>query len=223
MCGRYTIRRPERLIDVFCIKKLEAVLGRPRFNIAPTQNVPVLLLREGRRVLANVRWGLVPSWAEEPSIGNRLINARAETVAAKPAFRSAFAKRRCLIPADGFYEWQKVGGGKQPMYVQVDRGEPFAFAGLYEVWHPDGDDELVSCTIITTTPNKLMRPIHDRMPVILPEEQYDRWLDPDRADKVQLQKMLTPFDATRMDAYPVSKHVNSPGNDDAKCVELVRA
>jgi putative SOS response-associated peptidase YedK len=174
MCGRYTIRQPQRLIDKLFPKKVQADLSRPRYNIAPTQNVPTLFLLGGQRVLKDLRWGLVPSWADDPAIGNRMINARAETIRAKPAFRSAFGKRRCLIPADGFYEWQKLKDGKQPMYVRVDEGQPFAFAGLYELWHPGGDNGLMSRTIITTGPNELMKPIHDRMPVILPEECYDR-------------------------------------------------
>jgi len=217
--GRYTVRQPKRFDRQALPKKVEADLSRPRYNIAPMQPAPTLFLLEGERVLKDLRWRLLPSWAEDPSIGNRMTNARAETVTSKPAFRSAFMKRRCLIPADGFYEWRKLNGGKQPMYIRVDRGEPFAFAGLYEIWRPGADDELVSCTIITTGPNELMKPIHDRMPVILPEEDYDRWLGPQFYEPADLHEMLRPFDAKRMDAYPVSRYVNSPGNDDERCVE----
>jgi putative SOS response-associated peptidase YedK len=222
MCGRYTLTNPKRLVAEFSPKKVEADLSRPRYNVAPTQNVPTIVLPGGKRVIKDFRWGLFPPWAENPSIGNRLINARAETVATKPAFRSAFIKRRCLILADGFYEWQKVEHGKQPMYVRVDGGRPFAFAGLYEVWHPGAEDETITCTIITTEPNELMRAIHNRMPVILAEQFHERWLDPDLTDRGELQAMLRPFDASRMDAYTVSSWVNSPTQDDARCIEQIR-
>lgn len=139
----------------------------------------------------------------------------------REVFRSAFAERGWLIPADGFYEWQKLDGGKQPMYIRVDDGEPFAFAGLYEVWHPDADGEIISCTIVTTGPNKVMKPIHDHMPVILPEDVYDRWLDPEFTERTELQEMLRQFDAKRMDDYPVSWLVNSPTNNDERRVTLL--
>jgi putative SOS response-associated peptidase YedK len=174
VCGRYTLTNPKRLIEVFSPMKVEADLSRPRYNIAPTQNVPTIVLPGGKRVIKDFRWGLVPAWAEDISIGSRMINARAETVATKPAFRSAFTKRRCLILADGFYEWQKQDRGKQPMFIRVDGGQPFPFAGLFEVWHPGAEDETITCTIITTEPNELMKAIHERMPVILAEEFHAR-------------------------------------------------
>jgi putative SOS response-associated peptidase YedK len=221
MCGRYTVRNIERIRETFRPTQTEFAWDRPRYNVAPTQVVPAIVSREGATVLTGLRWGLVPSWAKDAEIGNRLINARAETVAQKASFRAAFKRRRCLIPADGFYEWKKLGRQKQPMYIRVDGGEPFAFAGLHEHWTgPDGG-ELATCAIITTKPNALMKSIHDRMPVILPAGAYARWLDPEFEDEDGLREMLQPLDAKRMDAYPVSRHVNSPRNDDARCVEPV--
>jgi putative SOS response-associated peptidase YedK len=164
-----------------------------------------------------LRWGLIPGWADDPKIGNRMINARAETVASKPAFRNAFKRRRCLVVTDGFYEWKKLVQGKQPHYIRMKDDRPFAFAGLWESWHRDGS-QIESCTIITTEPNALMKSIHNRMPVILRPDDYDCWLDPEFQDGDALQRLLAPFSAHRMEAYPVSTLVNSPGNDVADCI-----
>jgi putative SOS response-associated peptidase YedK len=191
----------------------------PRYNIAPTQ--PVLAVRTvpaGERELVTLRWGLVPAWADDPSIGNRLINARAETVADKPAFRAAFRARRCLVLADGFFEWQKVGGRKQPYYFRLREGSPFAFAGLWERWGK-GATTLETCTLLTTEANELLRPVHDRMPVILPRERFVRWLDPDFRAAAELESLLRPYPAEDMTGYPVSARVNNPRNEGPLCVE----
>jgi putative SOS response-associated peptidase YedK len=193
----------------------------PRYNVAPTQEVAIVRRRaDGRRELAMVQWGLVPFWAKERSIGNKLINARGESVAEKPSFRDSFKKRRCLIPASGFYEWQKVEGGKQPWCVRLKGDAPFGFAGLWSSWRdPEAGVELESCTIVTTTPNELVASIHDRMPVIVPRDRYSRWLDPAIQDPARLGELLVPYPAAEMEAFRVSKHVNSPANDDPRCLE----
>lgn len=218
MCGRYTVRLIQPIMDHFQVDFLAETTAR--FNVAPTQDVPVVRADSGgRRVGALMHWGFIPSWADDPAIGNRMINARSETVAEKPAFRTAFQRRRCLIPADGFYEWQKLDGGKrkQPFFIRMKDDRPFAFAGLWEHWRRD-DQEIVSCTILTTSPNELMKPIHDRMPVIVPSDQYERWMDSKRAGK-DVTDLLAPFPAHAMTAQPISTYVNSPRNDDARCVE----
>jgi putative SOS response-associated peptidase YedK len=201
--------------------------GRPqleaRFNIAPTQLVAAVRVPPdaGERNLAMLRWGLVPSWAKDPSQGNRMINARGETVAEKPSFRSAFKQRRCLVVADGYYEWKKVGSKKQPYYFRVRQRDVFAFAALWEVWRGGADGEaLESCTIITTEANELARAVHDRMPVILDPEDYSLWLDPQEQDRERIQPLLRPYDASNMTADPVSTYVNNVRHDDAKCIEV---
>ena len=192
-----------------------------RYNIAPTQTVPVVLDSEPQE-MAQLRWGLIPWWAKDMRIGSSLINARRETVASKPAFREAFKKRRCLIPADGFYEWQRIGDGKVPQHIWMLDREPFAFAGLWERWRDPAlgpeVDLLRTCTIITTDPNELMAEIHDRMPVILPRESYAEWLSPETSAEA-LQSLLRPYPADRMEAYAISKRVNSPRYDDPSIVE----
>ena len=167
---------------------------QPNYNVAPTQEVPAVVAGNGggERRLEMLRWGLIPSWADDPGIGARMINARSETVAEKPSFRPAFKERRCLIPADGFYEWQKTNGGKQPHYIRMKNGRPFAFAGLWESWKGDGN-EIRSCTILTTNPNDIAGEIHNRMPVILPPEGYEVWLDPDVRETDQLLSLLAPY------------------------------
>ncbi|NLX14475.1 MAG: SOS response-associated peptidase [Phycisphaerales bacterium] len=217
MCGRYTIVDPGQAADMLEPDEIEADLRRPRYNIAPTQKVPALLVRNGRRVLAEMQWGLVPAWARDKAMGVRLINARAETLSEKPAFRNALRKSRCLIPADGFYEWQKQGARKIPMYIRLIGGRPFAFAGLFELWRGQ-DEELLSCTIITTEADEPIRPIHERMPVILPCELYRSWLDPSLNDKDAISSLLRPVEGRMLEAYPVSSHVNSPRNDDPGCI-----
>jgi putative SOS response-associated peptidase YedK len=247
MCGRFvTASSPALIADRFAVDQVDATVNpdpEPDYNVSPRRNV--LVVREQardegapERVLSRLRWGLVPSWAKELKIGDRMINARAETVASKPAYRRAFANKRCLIPADGFYEWKAgtASGGekpkKQPYFIHRKDGEPLAFAGLWEVWKvpddsPDdvrgvgGDDGwLRSCVIVTTTPNDVMAPIHNRMPVILPESAWDQWLDPDEHDVDALARLLVPAANELLEAYPVSTSVNNTRNNGP---ELARA
>jgi putative SOS response-associated peptidase YedK len=217
MCGRYSLDvDPAAIAEHFELAEVPPLL--PRWNVAPTQNVPtVILAPEGRR-LVSLRWGLVPSWAEDPSIGNRMINARAETVAEKPAFRTVLRKQRCLVVASGFFEWKAEGKGKQPYHFRLRDARPFAFAGLFEHWERAGQ-VIDSCTVITTEANDLVRPVHGRMPAILPPERYGEWLAPGEQDPARLRALLLPFDAERMTAYPVSRLVNSPSVDDPRCIE----
>jgi putative SOS response-associated peptidase YedK len=219
MCGRFTL-------TVDPGKLQEAIPGLivpedlpPKYNIAPSQPVAVLS-NEGENRLDFFIWGLIPSWAKDPGIGNRMINARAETLSEKPAFRAAFRRRRCLVFADGFYEWRQEPGSKvkTPMYVKLKTGDPFAFAGLWEIWHAGDGSEVRSCTIITTSPNRLVEDIHNRMPVILPRQVYAQWLTPGEVDPKQLNHLLEPYPDTEMEAYPVSRMVNSPKNDVAECI-----
>jgi putative SOS response-associated peptidase YedK len=218
MCGRYTLKTPvEKLAEEFGFDASSVELP-PNYNVAPTQEVAAVLAENGHRRLELLRWGLIPSWADDPGIGSRMINARSETAPEKPSFRRAFRERRCLIPADGFYEWKRTNGGKQPFYIHMKEERPFAFAGLWESWKDDGGPEVRSCTILTTKPNALAREIHDRMPVILPAGSYDAWLDPE-AEKEELVALLAPYPEDEMEAYPVSRFVNSPQNNDPRCVE----
>lgn len=218
MCGRFTLTADvNTLQDSFPFVEMPQGM-QPHFNIAPTQPVAVVP-NDGRNKLDFFVWGLIPSWAKDPNIGSRLINARAETLQEKPSFRTAFRRRRCLILADGFYEWKQGERGKTPMYIRLASGKPFAFAGLWESWNaPDGSNVL-SCTIITTQPNELMATIHNRMPVILPKEAYPLWLESGEANPQQLAGLLLPYTAEEMQAYPVSPLVNSPKND---LPELIR-
>jgi len=219
----------------------------PRFNIAPTQPVAVVRCSpessQPERELVWMRWGLIPSWAKDPAIGNRMINARAETAPERPAYRAAFRRRRCLVVADGFYEWQRTAARKQPYFIRMQDDRPFAFAGLWESWQgPDdgrGSQEkdhamplfdnqrlspsspVESCTLLTTEPNELIQPIHNRMPVILAPDDYGQWLDPTVQNPQPLVPLLRPFPVDRMIAYPVSTHVNSPARDDPRCIERV--
>ena len=222
MCGRFAlIVDASVLAEVFEIDPPRDL--KPRFNIAPTQRIPIVRAgREAPREWAEVRWGLVPSWAKDEKIGARMINARGETVAEKPSFRSAVKSRRCLIPADGFYEWVKTDGGKQPHYIHFADGRAFAFAGLWERWHKSDGEPLDTCTIITTTPNDLVAALHDRMPVILPPETFTEWLEPQPLTSDRLQDLLASHPAGDMEAYQVSTHVNKPANDDPECVVRVR-
>ncbi len=221
MCGRFTLRTPaHRLAEFF--RLIDSFDWKPRYNIAPTQ--PVLIIRdeEGRRQPAVVRWGLIPSWADDERIGSRMINARAETAATKPSFRSAFRRRRCLVPADGFFEWKKLSGrGKQPYYITRPDGTPFALAGLWERWEKGPNGPIESCTILTTAANQQLAQLHDRMPVILPEEAFDIWLDPELADPEALKTWLKPAPDDLLEAYPVRTIVNSPTNDRPECIEPV--
>jgi len=193
----------------------------PRYNIAPSQPiavVPNLPVKENQKPRLDFYvWGLIPSWAKDPDIGNRMINARSETLSEKPSFKNAYRRRRCLILADGFYEWKKENQDgraiKVPNYIRMKSGDPFAFAGLWELWNAPDGSQVYSATIITTEPNELLRPIHNRMPVILPQEQYQTWLSPDEADAASLQPLLAPYPAEQMTAYAVSRQVNNPANE----------
>lgn len=218
MCGRFALTASGAEIAATFALDTPLQLA-PRYNIAPTQPVAAVRLHphSGQREWTHFHWGLIPSWAKDPKMGARMINARSETVAEKPSFRAAFKRRRCLIPASGFYEWQKVGGGKQPIYIYPATAPLFALAGLWETWQmPDGG-ELDSCTILTTTPNEFMRPIHNRMPVILEPADFEMWLDPGERPTDSLH-LLRPFSAAKMAAYPVSTFVNSPRNEGPDCI-----
>ena len=224
MCGRFTLRAaPSVLAQQFAIFDMPPI--GPRFNIAPTQAVPVVRMNpwEGdpRRELVALRWGLIPGWAKDPAIGNRMINARAETVAEKPAYRTAFRRRRCLVPADGFYEWQRIGPKKQPYFIHKLDDGPFALAGLWESWQAPDQSHIESFTVLTTEPNDVVRPIHDRMPVILNESDYSLWLDPAVKEPRVLAPLLKPYRADAMESYRVGPEVNKPGYEDASCVEPI--
>ena len=218
MCGRYSLiahlgelaRRFEFDGDWLTFESA--------YNIAPTQDVLTVVGGETRRG-GFMRWGLVPWWAKDLSIGSRMINARAETLAERPAFREALRHRRCLVLADGFYEWQRTGAAKRPMRVVMRSGEPFAFAGLWSVWKDPDGNRIASCAIITTTTNDLLRPVHDRMPVVLPRHMEEFWLDPDVDDPGMLASVLTPYPDDAMEAYEVSDLVNSAANDGPGVIE----
>jgi putative SOS response-associated peptidase YedK len=219
MCGRYTLRTPiDVLAEGFEIQEYPSSIT-PNYNVAPTQEVAAVVEEDEMRKLEMFHWGLIPSWAKDPSIGNKMVNARAETVSEKPSFRSAFKKRRCLILADGFYEWQKTDDGKQPYHIKMQDDSPFAFAGLWEIWKDE--EEIRSCTIITTAANDLMSEIHHRMPVILPPDDYDMWLDPDFDENEPLTSLLKPYSSDKMEAYIVSRRVNKPSNNEPSVVEPV--
>ncbi len=220
MCGRFSlITSGETIAEQFQLPEVPSL--PPRYNIAPTQ--PVAAVRQspgnGARELALLRWGLVPFWSKDPNIGARMINARSETVAHKPAFRAAFRQRRCLVLADGFYEWQRREGGKQPFYIRLRDERPFAFAGLWEHWQGPDETTIDSCTVLTTEPNDVIRPVHNRMPVILAPEDYDLWLDPHIQEPEMLQPLLRPYPFQDMIAYPIGTWVNNPKHDGRRCIE----
>jgi putative SOS response-associated peptidase YedK len=222
MCGRYSLTTPPEAMRRLFHTSGALLNVPPRYNIAPTQEAAVVRLRaEGGRELVLLRWGLVPSWSQGPDSGYGMINARAETVADKPAFRGAFRRRRCLVPADGFYEWRKEGARKQPYRVRLEDGGLFSFAGLWEHWEggPEGAPQAIeSFTIIVTDANELLKPIHERMPVIVAPSDHDAWLDAEGTRPEDAAALLRPFPADRMEAYRVSLRVNSPRNDDPGCI-----
>jgi putative SOS response-associated peptidase YedK len=195
----------------------------PRYNIAPTQTVVIVRKEHGKksRQFINMRWGLIPSWAKDMRIGNQTLNARSETVPTKPAFRESILTKRCLIPADGFYEWQKMGSVKQPYCFEVGEGSVFAFAGLWDQWKSPEGEIIESCTILTTTANSLVGELYDRMPVIVPPDKYDVWLDPDVKDFEAIRDVLKPCDAKMMRRYPVSMKLNNSKNDDAESASRI--
>lgn len=235
MCGRYTLSSElDELVETFDVSEVVLANHRPRFNIAPTQEAPVVVQGPHGRRLGALRWGLVPYWAEDPAVGNRMINARSESVLSRRAFREAFRRRRCLVPADGFYEWMPVeetsSGGepvrarrpairKVPFWIHRPDRRPFAFAGLWERWAPkEGGRPVETCTILTTVANDKLRPIHPRMPVILPEAAYDAWLTTPAADAPGLLALLGPCPSEPMAFYRVSQRVNNVRNDDPECI-----
>lgn len=219
MCGRYTVSTPGDVIaEVFGLAATPDL--PPRYNVAPTQSVPVVRRSShgAPRELAMVRWGLVPRWAKDPEIGNRLINARAETVAEKPAFKSSFRRQRCLAVADGFYEWKPEGKRKQPWYFRRRDGAPFAIAALWARWPEPAGGDLDSCALLTTAANALLAPVHERMPVILAAADFDLWLDPEANDLDALQGLLVAADPAPMEGFAVSLVVNNPAHDRPECV-----
>jgi putative SOS response-associated peptidase YedK len=223
MCGRFTLKTPAHVLrEMFGVTELPGFT--PRYNIAPTQPAATVRLAEEERAWVPMRWGLIPFWARDAAIGNRMINARAETVANKPAFREPFERRRCLVPSDGFYEWQRVSARhKQPWFLHLADERPFAFAGLWDRWRPNpAEERTLSFTIVTTAPNATVAPIHDRMPVILEEPDFDAWLSPE-TDPRELERLMAPIDASRIVTRPVSTLVNRPANDDPRCVEAATA
>ena len=220
MCGRYALSTPvEKLAEEFGIgQPLPEV--PPSYNAAPTQEVPAVVTGGRGRRLEMLRRGLIPSWADDPGIGARMIDARSESVAEKSSSKRAFKPRRCLIPADGFYKWQKANGGKRPHHIRMSSLRPFAFAGLWESWGRDGE-EIRSCTILTTGANEIIGEIHHRMPIILPPDDHELWLGPDAREPEQVLPLLVPYAAGDTEAYPVSRRVNSPSNDEPDRVEHV--
>jgi len=221
MCGRFRLTRVDKLAGRFDIEPEDDWV--PRYNVAPTQDIPVIRQRpdEPNRFGSQMRWGLIPFWAKDASVGYKMINARAETVATKPAFREALKKRRCLIAADGFYEWQKNGKTKTPFCFTMADDSIFAFAGIWEQWKNPAGQLVETCSIITTTPNALCADVHDRMPVILPDDAYDLWLDPGFQRTEAVSDLLKPFNPTLMRRYEVSSRVNLVKNDDAANSEPV--
>jgi len=223
MCGRYRLSRRKQIIEEYFDSDSWDYDWNPRFNIAPTQPVPVIRQRpkELVRQISLMRWGLIPHWAKEPSIATSTLNAKSETAATKPAFRDPLKFRRCLIPADGFYEWKRTVKAKQPFCFEIKDGELFAFAGLWDGWKDASGNWIKTCSILTTTPNALTATIHDRMPVILDRESYDLWLDPGMQNVAAISELLKPYDASRMQLYPVSSRVNHVTNDDEECSRRV--
>ncbi len=224
MCGRFVASTPpDQLAAYFGAEQLGETVLEPSFNVAPTNDVYTVSEQDGVRVLDVARWGLVPFWAKDPRIGNRMINARVETIATKNAYRKPFQRQRCIIPADGFYEWTMLEGHdkKTPMFIRRVDGAPFAFAGLWDTWRDAEGEVLRTCTILTGPANEAIRPIHDRMPVMLPPSAWDTWLDRDVGDPDELQKLLVPAPPELLTLHPVSTEVNNPRNRGEQLIEPV--
>ena len=224
MCGRFTQERPTSdLAEIFAAEDLADAPGG-RFNVAPTDEAAVVVQRDERRAIKAYRWGLIPHWADSAKIGNRMFNARAETLTTSPAFRDAFRRRRCLVPVDSFFEWRREGTVRQPFRIVRTDARPLALAGLWSGWRdPETEEVRRTFTIVTTTPNDLMRPIHNRMPVVLAEEAWDRWLDPALPDLGELQGLLMPAPDEDLEVYPVSRAVNNVRNDGPSLIERLPA
>lgn len=223
MCGRFTLFDSAALLaETFGVAEVPSL--SPRYNIAPSQPVAAVRVPPsgGAREVVLLRWGLIPSWAKDSSLGDRMINARAETAAGKPAFRSAIRRRRCLVPASGFYEWKRTDGRKQPYYIRRRDGKLFAFAGLWESWEEPGGAAVESCAILTTSANELLVPIHDRMPVIVPPTEYDLWLSPEVRDPDALAHLYNPCPSGEMTAFPVGTTVNNPKMESPDLIEPLR-
>ena len=221
MCGRYTLTVSIEELMVRYMSDTSIPFHRPKYNIAPSQNV-VAVIHDGKRNrLGELKWGFIPPWADSPKIGFSMINARAETAAGKPAFRLALRRKRCLIPADGFYEWKAAASGKLPMRIRLKSRALFSMAGLYETWQSPEGEKISSCTILTTEPNSLMAPIHDRMPVILRPEDEALWLDRSVQEPSAIQRLLVPYSASELEAYPVSAQVGSVRNDEPGLIEPI--
>lgn len=220
MCGRFTIGEVKDLITRFSIDAPIADMPRPRYNLAPTQEAPVVVRGSNRLVM--MRWGLIPFWAKDPKIGSRMINARAEGVAERPAFRASLKDRRCLVPTTGFYEWKSAADGKTPYLARVKDERLFAMAGLYDRWRGPSGEEVQSFTIITTAANELMSDIHDRMPVVLSREDEGTWLAPGPLERATRERIFAPFPSERMEAFPVSKAVNDISKDSEELVRPLR-
>lgn len=226
MCGRFVSKAKKQEIEKeFKVEIGDDNLTAPRYNIAPTQMIAAVTETENARELSSFKWGLIPHWAKDDLIGNKLINARAETLTEKPSFREAFRSRRCIIPASGFYEWQKQAkGSKQPFYFYLKNKEVFGFAGLWEQWLDKQTGELTeTCTIITTEANEVLKPVHDRMPVILRSDCYEKWLDHKEKNTDRLQKLLAPYPAEKMSAHTVSRAVNLTTNSSAELIASVNS
>lgn len=221
MCGRFVILDLDKIIQKYNIEKKPAFTFTPRYNIAPSQEVPIVI-RDSPNRLELMRWGLIPFWAKDPEIGNRLINARAETLAEKPAFKSSLKSKRCLVPASGFYEWKEISGRKMPFLIKLKDTPIFSFAGLYDIWLDEQKQEVKTFTIITTTANSFLTPIHNRMPVILDANNENIWLDKSVSDLSKLNTMLTPYPSELMEAYSVSPAVNNVKNDSADLIKPIQ-
>ena len=222
MCGRFSLTTSAEQISAILPELVFETELEPRYNIAPTQEIAAVR-NDGRWALSTLRWGLIPFWAKDASIGNRMINARAESLADKPSFKAPLKRQRCLILADGFYEWKAIPGQKvkQPHYIRMKSGAAFGLAGLWDSWRDPEGNEVLSATIITTSPNALVAELHDRMPVILRSDNYERWLDPAEREPGEMLECLGPYAAEEMEAYAVSTRVNRPGVDEPACIDSV--